>query len=78
MCRNIKKLFNFDSSANLQEIEASSAQYVTKISGCKKPAKHNQQAFDLAVASIAQATLELLNSMEANMASKKNVNRLLK
>jgi len=71
MCRNIKKLFNIDTSVSMQEIEASSLQYVRKVSGCKAPTVMNQQAFELAVAKIARATFELLDSMEPKMSAKK-------
>ena len=65
MCRNIKTLFNFDPPVTSEEIAASSLQYVRKISGSKIPAKINQLAFELAVAKIAQATEELLDTLVA-------------
>jgi len=64
MCRNIRTLYNFDPPATDEEIRAAALQYVRKISGFRAPASHNAQAFDHAVATIAAATLELLDQLE--------------
>jgi hypothetical protein len=63
MCRNIRTLHNFDPPATSEEIQASSLQYVRKISGSTKPSQANQAAFDHAVAEIARVTQELLDSL---------------
>ena len=42
MCRNIKTLFNFDPPATDDEIQASSLQFVRKLSGLSKPYGKNQ------------------------------------
>ena len=63
MCRNIKTLFNFDPVATDEEIQASSLQYVRKISGYLKPSLVNQEAFDLAVIQVAGITRELVDSL---------------
>ena len=63
MCRNIRTLFNFEPPATDEEIQASSLQYVRKISGATKPSQANQQAFDRAVEEVAQATQRLLDSL---------------
>jgi hypothetical protein len=38
-------------------------QYVRKVSGFSAPAAHNQEAFDRAVAEIAAATQQLMDSL---------------
>ena len=63
MCRNIKTLFNFDPPASEDEIHASALQFVRKLSGFNKPSQANQQAFDCAVAEVADAARRLLMSL---------------
>lgn len=63
MCRNIKKLFNFDPPATTDEVEASSLQFVRKLSGMNKPSKANEEAFHLAVERVSAAAQEMLNSL---------------
>ena len=63
MCRNIRPLFNFDPPATDDEAQAAALQYVRKVSGYNKPSQVNQEAFDRAVAQIADATNELLASL---------------
>lgn len=63
MCRNIKTLFNFDPPATPAEIDAAALQFVRKLSGFQKPARHNQAAFDTAVQQTARIASELLNTL---------------
>lgn len=63
MCRNIKTLFNFDPPATTDEVEASSLQFVRKLSGMNKPSKANEEVFYLAVERVAAAAQEMLNSL---------------
>ncbi|MBV9214779.1 MAG: DUF2277 domain-containing protein [Acidobacteria bacterium] len=63
MCRNIKLLFNFDPPATTDEVQASSLQFVRKLSGMNKPSKANEEAFALAVERVAAAAQEMLNSL---------------
>ena len=63
MCRNIKTLFNFDPPATSDEVQASSLQFVRKLSGMNKPSKANEEAFYLAVERVAAAAQEMLNSL---------------
>lgn len=63
MCRNIRVLHNFDPPATDQEIQAAALQYVRKVSGTTRPSTANQQAFDAAVAAVADATRALLDSL---------------
>jgi hypothetical protein len=66
MCRNIKTLHNFEPSATNEEIQASSLQFVRKISGFTKPSKGNELAFARAVDRVAEASRELLDSLVTN------------
>ena len=66
MCRNIKTLFNFDPPVSPNEIRAASLQFVRKISGFNKPSKANEAAFEAAVDAVAEASRELLVSLETN------------
>jgi hypothetical protein len=63
MCRNIKTLFNFEPPANDEEIRAASLQFVRKLSGCAKPSKANEAAFERAVDQVAAVARELLASL---------------
>ena len=60
MCRNIKLLYNFAPPVTDDEIRASALQYVRKVSGMRKPAKGNADAFDRAVDEITAITRRLL------------------
>ncbi len=66
MCRNIKTLHNFKPPATDEEIQASSLQFVRKLSGFTRPSKANQLAFDRAVDQVADAARELLRSLVTN------------
>ena len=66
MCRNIKTLYNFDPPATTEEVNASSIQFVRKLSGFTKPSKANEEAFNLAVERVAAAAQEMLNSYVTN------------
>ena len=63
MCRNIKQLHNFVPPATSEEVEDAALQYVRKISGSNKPSKANEEAFDRAVAEVAEATQRLLDGL---------------
>jgi hypothetical protein len=63
MCRSIQTLFNLDPPATSDEVTAAAVQYVRKISGSTKPSQANQEAFDRAVAAVAAATQDLLDSL---------------
>jgi hypothetical protein len=66
MCRNIKPLFNFDPPATDEEIEASSLQFVRKISGFTKPSKANQEVFERAVEDVSKVARTLVDSLVTN------------
>ncbi len=63
MCRNIRRLHNFEPPATADEIRAAAQQYVRKVSGSTKPSKANAEAFALAVDEVAEATDRLLASL---------------
>jgi hypothetical protein len=63
MCRNIKMLHNFEPSATDEEVHLSSLQFVRKLSGCTRPSKANQAAFDRAVDKVTRAARELIESL---------------
>jgi hypothetical protein len=63
MCRSIKTLRRADEPATEEEIEAAALQFVRKVSGFRKPARHNEEAFDAAVDEIAESSRRLLASL---------------
>jgi hypothetical protein len=63
MCRNIRTLHNFEPPATADEINAAALQYVRKISGATRPSKANQEAFDTAVAAVAEISRNLLDAL---------------
>lgn len=63
MCRNIRVLHNFAPTATQEEIQAAALQYVRKISGSHRPSAANQEAFDAAVAEVADTTRTLLDRL---------------
>ena len=70
MCRNIKTLFNFDPPATNDEIQASSLQFVRKLSGFTKPSKANEAVFNQAVEDVASVARELIDSLVTNAPSR--------
>ena len=65
MCRSIKVLRQPAGGPTDQELYEAALQYVRKISGFRKPARVNQEAFDTAVAEIAAASRVLLERLLA-------------
>ena len=63
MCRNIRTLFNFKPPASDEEVQASSLQFVRKLSGFHHPSKANAKAFDRAVAEVTAAARKLMDSL---------------
>ena len=62
MCRNIKKLFNFEPPATKEEIHAASLQFIRKISGFNMPSKMNEAAFFSGVDEVTKISGQLLAS----------------
>jgi len=63
MCRNIHQLHNFEPPATPDEVQAAALQYVRKVAGSTRPSQANQEAFDDAVAAVAEATRILLERL---------------
>ncbi|MEO5691257.1 MAG: DUF2277 domain-containing protein [Candidatus Saccharimonadales bacterium] len=63
MCRNIKKLYNFEPHATSDEVNAAALQYVRKISGFQKSSVANEAAFNHAIHEVAHATHHLLEEL---------------
>ena len=63
MCRSIKVLRNPEMPATDAEIEAAALQFVRKISGYRQPSRANAEAFDAAVAEIAESSRRLLSQL---------------
>ena len=63
MCRNITTLRGLEPVASEEEIFAASLQYVRKVGGIQAPSAKTQAAIDRAVATIAHATISLLNEL---------------
>ena len=60
MCRNITTLRGLEPVATTEEIEAAARQYCRKVSGVQKTSAATEEAFERAVALVAEATTELL------------------
>ena len=63
MCRSIKVLRHPESPATDADIEAAALQFVRKISGYRQPSRANAEAFDAAVAEIAETSRRLLSQL---------------
>jgi hypothetical protein len=63
MCRNIRPLHNFAPPASDAEVHDAALQYVRKLSGAPRPSQANAEAFDRAVAEIAESTRRLLDEL---------------
>ena len=48
-----------------QEIQEAALQYIRKVSGYRKPSKANQEAFDAAIAEVADATRKMLENLHS-------------
>src|SRR4051812_45387515 len=63
VCRSIKVLRQPEGGPSEQELYEAALQYVRKISGFRKPARVNQEAFDAAVLEITAASRVLLERL---------------
>jgi hypothetical protein len=65
MCRSIKTLRPpYAEQVTDEDVRAAALQYVKKISGFQRPARHNAEAFEQAVQEVASATQVLLSKLE--------------
>ena len=70
MCRSIKTLREpYTENVTSEDVRAAALQYVRKVSGFRRPARHNAEAFDRAVDEVAGATLALLDQLELRTAA---------
>ena len=63
MCRNITTLRGLEPVATSEEIEAAARQYVRKVTGVQKTSDATAEAFERAVAIIADATSQVLEQL---------------
>jgi hypothetical protein len=63
MCRNIKRLANFEPPATEAEIRASALQFVRKLSGDNRPSRVNEAVFNRAVDEVTAAAERLIRSL---------------
>ena len=63
MCRSIKTLRRSAQPASELEVHEAALQFVRKISGYRKPAQKNAEAFDRAVEEVAVASRRLLGAL---------------
>lgn len=63
MCRNIRRLYNYEPPATQEEVRKAALQYVRKVSGYTKPSKANEEAFERGVDRVAAATRRLLDEL---------------
>ncbi len=70
MCRSIKVLRNGSVPATPEEIEAAALQFVRKVSGYRKPAAKNEEAFNAAVDEITESAQRLLESITTPVAAR--------
>jgi len=66
MCRNIRRLFNFEPPVTDDEVRDASLQFVRKLSGFTRPSKANEAAFQRAVEDIAASAEALIGSLVTN------------
>ncbi len=63
MCRSIKKLRDPQEPPTELEIEEAALQFVRKVSGYRKPARRNEDAFNAAVEEIAASSRRMLETL---------------
>jgi len=63
VCRNITTLRGLEPEATAEEIEAAARQYVRKVSGVQSTSAQTEEAFELAVRRVAEATTDLLTGL---------------
>jgi hypothetical protein len=65
MCRNITELRGLEPPATDEEIEAAARQFVRKVSGLRQPPPAAAEAFENAIAEVADTTRRLLAVLPA-------------
>lgn len=69
MCRSIVRLREGTQIAGHEDIQAAARQFVRKVSGFSKPARHNEAVFEQAVQEITAAVERLMQGLEIRGAS---------
>lgn len=72
MCRSIVTLRRPDRPATQEEVRAAALQFVRKVSGYRVPSRANAEAFDEAVDRIAEASLQLLETLVTQAARQRS------
>jgi hypothetical protein len=73
MCRNITTLRGLEPAATDEEIEAAARQYVRKVSGVQTTSRASEDAFELAVRRVTEATTDLIRSLPPRKQPPKNL-----
>jgi len=68
MCRSIKRLRDGSEVVPEPEIREAALQYVRKVSGFREPSARHRDAFERAVAEVAESSKELLDAISREMA----------
>ena len=68
MCRNIRRLHNFEPPATHDEIESAALQVVRKVGVPSKPSMANEAAYAIAVSEITATTERLLRALTTSAA----------
>ncbi len=68
MCRSIKPLRSIEGLATEDEVREAALQYIRKVSGIRKPSPKAVEAFDDAVAAVANVTRQLLEELPESRA----------
>lgn len=68
MCRSIKRLREGAEVVPDDEIREAALQYVRKVSGFRQPTAKHREAFDRAIAEIAESSKELLDAVAQELA----------
>jgi hypothetical protein len=63
MCRSIKTLRDAEPPPTEADVSAAALQFVRKVSGYRAPSRRNAEAFDRAVAEVADASARLLAAL---------------
>ena len=73
MCRNITELRGLEPAATTEEIEAAARQYVRKVTGIVRPNESTVDAFEAAVADVAEVTARVLARVPSRRQPPKNL-----
>jgi len=66
MCRNIRRLHNYEPPVTDAEVHDAALQFVRKVSGFTRPSQVNAAAFEEAIAEVGTAIRRLLDRLETS------------